>query len=144
MLEGGGEDGFVLVAGELVQQRFDDQPRLAVFDAAVDGEVLQLRSRSFAPGGCSVVSSPDQNNRATARSETTWVCQERGWKEAMGVFIMESVRGLFIDHFDVRPDSGSHCNDLLRCVLLVGIRGIGPVGDAGFVWRHDSAAGGKR
>jgi hypothetical protein len=43
VLEGGGEDGFVLVAGQPVQQRLDDQACLAVFHAAVDGEVLQLR-----------------------------------------------------------------------------------------------------
>src|ERR1035441_7209137 len=88
--------------------------------------------------------SASQDSNKTSRSETTWVCQGRELKEAMGVFIMGSVWGLFIDHLYVRTVSGRDCDDLLRCVLPVGLGGIGPARDAVIVWRRDLAARGKR
>ncbi len=52
VLEDGGEDGFLLVAGPALEDGLDDQPGLAVFEAAVEGEVLDLRGGAGGTGGC--------------------------------------------------------------------------------------------
>ena len=52
VLEGGGEYDFLLVAGQALENGLDDQSGLAVFEAAVEGEVLDLRSGAGGTGGC--------------------------------------------------------------------------------------------
>ena len=68
MLEDGGKDGLLLIAGQALEDGLDDQPGLAVFEAAVEGEVLDLRGGAGGTGGCQ---SPKPSSKETSRSDSS-------------------------------------------------------------------------